>query len=224
MAIDPAATSARPAITTIRAESTAPERPAASANGTVRPSDMPMTMSRTASLAVKWRSWWGVCGTELPRPLLHRPGVLRDVEAAVDAIAGVAHAVRVDVEVVELDVPLALRRWRAEEADLLGPVRVRDVVDAHPRVEPRREDELLAHEAAGIVFVDIMGAKPVAEIVEALDACALEGLGAREAADHDRLALIANVDHPNAPVAIPLVRRHVRLTHLDQESTAGQRH
>jgi hypothetical protein len=34
----------------------------ARANGTVRPSDMPMTMSRTVSHDVKWRSTWRVTG------------------------------------------------------------------------------------------------------------------------------------------------------------------
>src|SRR5712671_4252795 len=42
----------------------APVKPAARANGTVRPSDMPMTMSRTVSPAVKCRSTCGVCGIE----------------------------------------------------------------------------------------------------------------------------------------------------------------
>src|SRR5262249_45752915 len=63
MAIEPAAISARPAVTMMPVEATAPERPAASANGTVRPSDIPMTMSRTASLAVECCSMCGVCGT-----------------------------------------------------------------------------------------------------------------------------------------------------------------
>src|SRR4051795_6296080 len=62
MAIEPAAISARPAVTTIDACATAPLSPAASANGTVRPSDIPMTTSRTISLAVKWRSVWRVSG------------------------------------------------------------------------------------------------------------------------------------------------------------------
>src|SRR4051812_43035674 len=62
MAMEPAAISARPAVTTIDACAIAPLRPAASANGTVRPSDMPMTTSRTISLAVKWRSVWRVSG------------------------------------------------------------------------------------------------------------------------------------------------------------------
>jgi hypothetical protein len=53
MAIDPAAISARPAVITRPLEATAPDSPAASANGTVRPSDMPITMSRTVSDAVK---------------------------------------------------------------------------------------------------------------------------------------------------------------------------
>lgn len=56
MAIAPAAISARPAVRMMPLESTAPESPAASANGTVKPSDMPMTMSRTVSESVKWRS------------------------------------------------------------------------------------------------------------------------------------------------------------------------
>src|SRR5208282_5010951 len=60
MAIEPAATSARPAVTMIAVVATAdPDSPAARANGTVNPSDMPITTSRTASLAVKWRSVWG---------------------------------------------------------------------------------------------------------------------------------------------------------------------
>src|ERR1043165_2976396 len=62
MAIEPAAISARPAVTTIDACATAPLSPAASANGTVSPSDIPMTTSRTISLAVKWRSVWRVSG------------------------------------------------------------------------------------------------------------------------------------------------------------------
>src|SRR5260370_30370636 len=44
---------------------TAPDRPAASANGTVNPSDIPMTISRTKSEAVKCFSRCGVCGMSL---------------------------------------------------------------------------------------------------------------------------------------------------------------
>src|SRR5262245_7715091 len=64
MAIAPAAISASPAVTMMAVDSTAPERPAASANGTVRPSAIPMTTSRTVSVAVKWRSWCGVDGNQ----------------------------------------------------------------------------------------------------------------------------------------------------------------
>ncbi len=46
----------------MQVESTAPESPAASANGTVRPSDMPMTMFRTVREPVKCCSVWGVVG------------------------------------------------------------------------------------------------------------------------------------------------------------------
>src|SRR5262245_12014330 len=42
--------------------STAPDKPAARAKGTVKPSDMPITMSRTVSEAVKCFSACGVCG------------------------------------------------------------------------------------------------------------------------------------------------------------------
>ena len=62
MAIDPAAISARPAVMTTRGRIAAPERPAASAKGTVKPSDMPITMSRTTAEAVKCFSTCGVCG------------------------------------------------------------------------------------------------------------------------------------------------------------------
>jgi len=41
----------------------APVRPAARANGTVNPSDIPITTSRTASLEVKCFSTCGVSGT-----------------------------------------------------------------------------------------------------------------------------------------------------------------
>src|SRR5688572_3399608 len=56
MDIAPAAISARPAVTTSSDDCSAPDRPAASANGTVRPSDIPMTRSRTTSDRPKWRS------------------------------------------------------------------------------------------------------------------------------------------------------------------------
>src|SRR5579864_2134563 len=66
MAIEPAAISANPAVTTsVEAcgfEAMAPVIPAASANGTVSPSDIPMTTSRTDSGAVKWCSVCGVAG------------------------------------------------------------------------------------------------------------------------------------------------------------------
>jgi hypothetical protein len=62
IAIAPAATSANPAVTVMLLDATAPDNPAANANGTVRPSDMPITMSRTDSEAVKCFSTSGVCG------------------------------------------------------------------------------------------------------------------------------------------------------------------
>ena len=62
MAIDPAAISAKPAVTTIWLLATAPESPAASAKGTVRPSYMPMTRSRMVWLPVKCFSKCGVYG------------------------------------------------------------------------------------------------------------------------------------------------------------------
>ena len=54
----PAATSAKPAVTIIAEESTAADKPAASAKGTVSPSDMPITISRTTSVEVKCVSEW----------------------------------------------------------------------------------------------------------------------------------------------------------------------
>src|SRR5271165_6499866 len=47
---------------TMLAASTAPDNPAARAKGTVNPSDMPITMSRTVSDEVKCFSMCGVCG------------------------------------------------------------------------------------------------------------------------------------------------------------------
>ena len=52
--IDPATISASPAVTTMAVVALdVPERPAANANGTVKPSDIPMITSRIVSLAVK---------------------------------------------------------------------------------------------------------------------------------------------------------------------------
>src|SRR5579885_291994 len=62
MAMAPAAISASPAVRMTRVCEMAPVRPAASAKGTVSPSDMPMTTSRTASPAVKCFSMCGVSG------------------------------------------------------------------------------------------------------------------------------------------------------------------
>src|SRR5580700_11497230 len=62
MAIEPAAISASPAVTTIAVDAAAPVSPAASANGTVSPSDIPITMSRTAAVAVKCFSTCSTAG------------------------------------------------------------------------------------------------------------------------------------------------------------------
>ena len=53
MEMAPAATSAMPAVRTMEEVALAPDKPAARAKGTVRPSDTPMMMSRTISPAVK---------------------------------------------------------------------------------------------------------------------------------------------------------------------------
>src|SRR6185369_11366187 len=53
MAMEPAAISASPAVTTMWVEVNAPEMPAARANGTVKPSAIPITTSRTVSLPEK---------------------------------------------------------------------------------------------------------------------------------------------------------------------------
>src|SRR6266446_328330 len=63
IAIAPAAISAEPAVMMTRVDSTAPDRPAARAKGTVSPSDIPITMSRIVSEAVKCFSTCGVWGT-----------------------------------------------------------------------------------------------------------------------------------------------------------------
>src|SRR5579859_2158192 len=62
MAMEPAAISASPAVTMMAVEVVAPDSPAARAKGTVKPSDMPITISRIVSPAVKCCSTCGVCG------------------------------------------------------------------------------------------------------------------------------------------------------------------
>src|ERR1700737_596593 len=55
---------------------TTPDRPAAKANGTVNPSDIPITMSRIFSEEVKCVSTCGVCGIVSPlRSYLAYPSV-----------------------------------------------------------------------------------------------------------------------------------------------------
>src|SRR5207245_8865178 len=63
---EPAATSARPPTRIIRVFCTAPKSPAARANGTVSPSDMPITTSRTKLPAVKCFSTCGARGIKQP--------------------------------------------------------------------------------------------------------------------------------------------------------------
>ena len=65
MTIDPAAISASLGVTTIEVESIAPDSPAARAKGTVKPSDVPMTMSRTDLPDVKCCSTCGVNATKV---------------------------------------------------------------------------------------------------------------------------------------------------------------
>jgi hypothetical protein len=67
--MEPAAISADPATTISQWFCTAPDRPAASAKGTVRPSDMPMTTSRTISDPVKCCSKCGAIRAMLQRLL-----------------------------------------------------------------------------------------------------------------------------------------------------------
>src|SRR5712691_243770 len=75
MAIAPAAISAEPAVMMTRVDSTAPDRPAASAKGTVNPSAIPITMSRIVSEAVKCFSTCGVWGTgDLHLDVVRAPG------------------------------------------------------------------------------------------------------------------------------------------------------
>ena len=68
------------AVTTMAELEIAPLSPAASANGTVRPSAMPMTMSRTISPEVKCRSTWWVCGMGAAQPAARH--VLRGLRCA----------------------------------------------------------------------------------------------------------------------------------------------
>jgi hypothetical protein len=60
--MEPAAISVSPAVTMMWVSAIAPVNPAARAKDTVKPSDMPITTSRTASPAVKWLSTCRVRG------------------------------------------------------------------------------------------------------------------------------------------------------------------
>src|SRR5216684_4101749 len=125
--MEPAAISARPAVTTMPLDATAPVRPAASANGTVSPSDIPMTTSRSESLPWKWRSTCGVCGM---RPLALRGG------AGAGLVLG-----RVVLEVVERVRRHAERAQVGVELPAVVPVLVDQDVEhsgAREVVAPRR--------------------------------------------------------------------------------------
>src|ERR1700733_1878370 len=95
MAMDPAAISASPATTMMRVVVSAPDSPAASAKGTVSPSAIPITISRTNSEAVKCDSTCGVCGIFFQvspsvgissRRNLLRSSLSHDVAAAIAAL------------------------------------------------------------------------------------------------------------------------------------------
>src|SRR5271157_4653351 len=78
--MEPAAISASPPVMTMAVELAMPESPAASAKGTVSPSDIPITMSRTTSEPVKCCSTCGICGivssqTDIGRSPI-RPAIL----------------------------------------------------------------------------------------------------------------------------------------------------
>src|ERR1700685_592962 len=77
MAMDPAAISAKPATTTNRDAAIAPDSPAARAKGTVRPSAMPITMSRTTADDSKCFSTCGVTGMQLLSQIFARVGIRR---------------------------------------------------------------------------------------------------------------------------------------------------
>src|SRR4051812_46639351 len=132
MAIEPAAISARPAVTTIPLDATAPLRPAASANGTVRPSDMPMTTSRTVSLAVKWRSVCGVRG--MARALCRVPASgcveLRDVSHVRDELL---HVERLAVDHVDRILQIAIEVMLGDGRGQDGPVQELRLMLAHVR-------------------------------------------------------------------------------------------
>src|ERR1035441_9789804 len=89
MAMDPAAISANPAITTTWTWASAPVRPAARANGTVRPSDIPITTSRTVSEASKGFSTCGVVGIDSTSSHL-RNDLLRGMRKGNDRVEPVA--------------------------------------------------------------------------------------------------------------------------------------
>src|SRR5215472_10808831 len=124
MAMEPAAISASPATTTRRLLSTAPERPAARAKGTVSPSDMPMTTSRTTSPAVKWRSMCGVCG------MVSQIGMLFDV------LHGAPHHFTLS-PVHQL--PGSICQWQPERVPHFDPHLGRDVSHAPRAVEQQEE-------------------------------------------------------------------------------------
>src|SRR5258708_4707863 len=106
MAMQPAATSASPAVTTRWLLATAPEMPAARANGTVSPSDMPMTTSLTTSLAVKCSS---TCGR---RCRWESGGLLMPIQASLPGSAGDEH---------RLAVHVAARGCHGDQPETLAP-------------------------------------------------------------------------------------------------------
>src|SRR5450432_3277025 len=119
MAMEPAAISAKPATTMMRVVMSAPDNPAASANGTVSPSAIPITTSRTNSEAVKCVSTCGVCGIFFqvsPRSggLLFENRLDIDNRSAVD---------RFQTLHIQPTVPVYAQNLRAMQAYRVGPIR-----------------------------------------------------------------------------------------------------
>src|SRR5271166_3465823 len=89
--------------------------------------------------------------------------------------------------------PLRRLRWH-EIADLLRPVRIRDVEHAHARTLPSGEDRGRALERAGPVLVQIV--RP--ELATHLDVVLIARN--RHRRDADRIALLADVEDTGALV------------------------
>ena len=94
-------------------------------------------------------------------------GIFDNVHSAPPSVREIDQFVRIHKEVIGFGGFLTGWRRRYKVTDLSWPVRITDVGDTHPGIEPGGEYELLTLKAVGVILMHIVRAEAQRTIVEA---------------------------------------------------------